>query len=190
MMKKSRMETRSWELFHYLVDPFTMANLINSTTTINMAEYNPNLPISLATFYSFCWSGVYCSSSFSNRALILPRHDCAPTTRTIIFPSPVSILVPLIRIGDGIWCLSLRFFSPFFYNSLLFTAQYFNKFLWMGSISPVMALSSVVISLDSMRMPSAGISIPSLIVTTSPVSTRSWWIYIGNPFRLTLTLFF
>jgi hypothetical protein len=29
---------------------FTITNLIKSTITIKMAEYNPNLPISVATF--------------------------------------------------------------------------------------------------------------------------------------------
>jgi hypothetical protein len=41
--------------------------------------------------------------------------------------------------------------------------QTYKIFLWIGSIYPVIALSSVVISLASNKRPSAGISMPSEI---------------------------
>ena len=51
---KSRIRMRSGPVCHLsfgsVAVPFTIANLINSTINIKMAEYNPNLPISVATF--------------------------------------------------------------------------------------------------------------------------------------------
>jgi len=91
-----------------------IANRIKSTTTIVIAEYKPNLPISVASFSSFCCKGVGYGSSFSSRARILPMQEEEPTARTTIFPYPVSNLVPLIIIGEGISCLSAIFFSPYF----------------------------------------------------------------------------
>lgn len=67
-----------------------------------MAEYRPNLPISDATFSNFYCKGVMVYSSWVSRALILPIHERSPTTKIIIFPYPVSIFVPLKRIGLGI----------------------------------------------------------------------------------------
>jgi hypothetical protein len=78
-----------------------MANLINSTTTITMAEYNPNFPISSAICYNFICNGVAQFSYWANKARILPIHEQSPTTVIKSFPYPVKTLVPPIKIGDG-----------------------------------------------------------------------------------------
>jgi hypothetical protein len=79
-----------------------------------MAEYNPNFPMSLAIFSSFCCKGVDVSSYWARRALIFPIHELSPTTRIINFPYPLRTLVPPIKIGEGTSCLSVGFFYPFF----------------------------------------------------------------------------
>jgi len=114
------------------------------TIMMMMAEYRPNLPISLASFSSFYWRGVGSGSSFSSSTLILPMQDCSPTTITIILPSPERTLVPLIMMGDGTSCLLAIFFYPFFSISIFFLIQNLRIFFLIGSISPVIALSSVV----------------------------------------------
>ena len=158
-------------------------------TTIVIAEYRPNLPISWAIVYNFIWRGVAETYSWARRALILPIHEESPTTRISSFPSPESTLVPPIIIGEGTSCLSPGFFYPFFSSSYFFLIQFSNVFLWMGSISPVIALSSVVISLAWSKIPSAGIYIPSFIWTISPTKTKSWCISTNYPFRMTDTRF-
>jgi hypothetical protein len=45
-----------------------------------------------------------------------------------------------MRIGDGTSCLSEAFFYPFFSSSSFFLMQASSVFLWIGSISPVIAL--------------------------------------------------
>jgi ribosomal protein L9 len=51
---KSSIRMRSGPVCHLsfgsVAVPFTIANLIKSTITIKIAEYNPNFPISVATF--------------------------------------------------------------------------------------------------------------------------------------------
>ena len=58
--------------------------------------------MSVASFYNLACKGVGSTSSCSTKALTLPIHDCYPTTKTNIFPSPESTLVPLMMIGLGI----------------------------------------------------------------------------------------
>ena len=53
-MKNSTIVNRSFPVYHYLEIPFTMANRISKTRIIVIAEYNPNLPISVASFSNFC----------------------------------------------------------------------------------------------------------------------------------------
>ena len=81
---------------------------------IVIAEKRPNFPMSWAIFSSFIWSGVAVTYSWAKRALILPMHEQSPTTKIMSFPSPLKTLVPPMRIGDGISCLSEAFFYPFF----------------------------------------------------------------------------
>jgi hypothetical protein len=57
-MKKFNNYGKSVLVFHYLEMPFSIANLINKTASIIIAEYNPNLPISSAIFYNFICKGV------------------------------------------------------------------------------------------------------------------------------------
>lgn len=54
-----------------------------------------------------------------------------------------------------------------------FLTQTLRIFLMIGLVSPVIELSSMVMSLDYMRIPSAGISMPSVTLTISPTSTKS-----------------
>ncbi len=156
---------------------------------MQIAEIKPNLPISSAIFCNFCCNGVPSVYSWARRALILPIHEQSPTTITNNFPYPVRTLVPPIKIGEGTSCLSVAFFYPFFSSSSFFLMQTYKIFLWIGSIYPVIALSSVVISLASNKRPSAGISMPSETWTTSPTNTKSWWIYLSSPYLRTVTLF-
>lgn len=67
-------------------------------------------------------------------------HDDSPTTRTIIFPYPVSILVPLIKMGEGTECLFEVFLYPRESISSFFLMQNSKVFFLIGSDSPVIAL--------------------------------------------------
>jgi len=42
--------------------PNSITNLNNKIATINIADHNPNLPISFAIASNFSWSGVYSAS--------------------------------------------------------------------------------------------------------------------------------
>lgn len=80
----------------------SMENLTNRAPTMIIAEMKPNLPISSARFSSFFYKGVASTSPSLRIALILPSQLLSPTTNTKYNPSPVSILDPLIRTGEGI----------------------------------------------------------------------------------------
>ena len=77
---------RSGPVYHFCSMPLVIANRTNSTETIVMAEYSPNLPISVAKIYNFSWRGVGWAYSVSSKARILPMQDSSPTTSTTIFP--------------------------------------------------------------------------------------------------------
>ena len=66
-----------------------------------MADPNPNLPMSSAIFSNLFWRGVAYGSYCSSNNRILPIQDESPTTITAIKPSPVRILVPDKRTGEG-----------------------------------------------------------------------------------------
>lgn len=85
-MKKFNNYGKSVLVFHYLEMPFSIANLINKTASIIIAEYNPNLPISSAIFYNFICKGVAETYYWFKATLILPLHDKSPTTITTILP--------------------------------------------------------------------------------------------------------
>lgn len=172
-MKKFKISTTSTDVFHSREIPFSMANLINITTTITIAEYSPNFPMSWASFYSFIWRGVGVGSDSTSKLLTFPMHDNSPTTITIILPSPARTLVPLMMIGDGTSCFPALFFYPAWTISYCFYLHLKKMFLCTGSVYPVIALSSVVMSFDSIRYPSEGTSIPSLITTISPTKRSS-----------------
>lgn len=140
IIKKCKRFTKSLPVSQFLSLILIAPNRISKTIMMTIAEYSPNLPISLAIFYNFCWRGVSVSSSFSKRALILPKHDWGPTTRIIILPSPVKTLVPLISIGDWIWCLFYLFYSWFCKTYFFFFPQNYKIFLVIGSVYPVIAL--------------------------------------------------
>ncbi len=101
-IKKFSTSLKSFEKFQSLLIDFSMKNLNKSMIKIKIAEIIPNFPISSAIFYSLFCNGVGADSSWINNALILPIQDWSPTTKIIIFPSPVSTRVPLIKTGDGI----------------------------------------------------------------------------------------
>lgn len=101
-IKKFNNSGKSIDVFHVLDIPFYIANRINNTIKIRIAEYSPNLPISYAIFYNFICRGVAPIYYWSKAARILPLQLIYPTTITIILPSPVNTFVPLIIIGDGI----------------------------------------------------------------------------------------
>lgn len=79
----------------------SIVNLINKTTMMKAAEYNPKYPISLAIFSSFYYKGVDSGSAYYKLDLILPIHELSPTTIIMNLPQPVKTLVPDKRTGDG-----------------------------------------------------------------------------------------
>lgn len=112
-IKKLMSSFRSVELFHFPSIIFYMVNLTKRTIRIAMAENRPNFPISSATSYNLACRGVAYYSSWVRRALIFPIQDCSPTTNTMILPYPVSTLVPLRRMGEGIsWEFSISSVYP------------------------------------------------------------------------------
>ena len=83
----------------------SIANRRSSIKTINIAEINPNFPISVAISSNLCYKGVESSPPPLSNAEIFPTQLESPTTNTNIFPSPDNTLVPLNNIGDGTSCL-------------------------------------------------------------------------------------
>ena len=79
-----------------------MPNLTSKTRRIAMEAISPNTPISLAIASSFYYKGVVLISSPLSKELIFPTLEFSPTTITTKNPSPVRILVPDRRIGEGI----------------------------------------------------------------------------------------
>lgn len=63
-IKKFKIYTRSLPVYHSRDIPLIIAKRIRSTTIIRRAEYKPNLPMSVASFSSFCCKGVGSGSSF------------------------------------------------------------------------------------------------------------------------------
>lgn len=81
-------------------------NSINKENTVKEAPTNPNKLISVAITSSLPYKGVPSSSSSSSTSLdlILPEQESLPTTNATKNPSPLTILVPESKIGDGILC--------------------------------------------------------------------------------------
>ena len=156
---------------------------------ISIAEYKPKYPISSAIPSSFYWRGVASGSSCLSSACILPKQESSPTTIATIKPSPLSTLVPESMMREGTSFLEAWFYPPSFLISFLLRMQFSMLSFLMGSVSPVMALSSEVSSLASRTTQSAGTSIPSKIWITSPTRTSLWWISCFTPFRITVNRF-
>jgi hypothetical protein len=79
---------------------------------MNIAEYNPKNPISLAIFSNFYYNGVDSGSEAFKLDLIFPIHELSPTTKIRYFPHPVKTLVPDNKIGDGTSWAPEVFFPP------------------------------------------------------------------------------
>ncbi len=139
-MKKFRSLGKSSLVFQGVSVSLTTVNRIERTRTIRMAAVRANFPMSLANCSSFCSSGVLTYSSWLSKALILPIHESAPTTITIIFPYPVRTLVPPIITGDN-----SHFLSSYPWAIEDFLLQTLRVFLTTGLVSPVIELSSMVI---------------------------------------------
>ena len=91
--------------------------------------------------------------------------------------------------GEGTSFLVESFFDPSDSIYFFFFMQSLIIFLFMMCDYPVIALSSAVISLASMTTPSAGTSIPSMMLTISPTKTLSWCTLSIYPFLIMFTTF-
>lgn len=171
IIKKLKISSKCSPVFHLFSNPLSTANLISITRTIEHAATNPNFPISSAILVSLIYSGVSSGSLYRSRADIFPTQELSPTTVIRSLPSPVKIFVPDIITQDGTSCLPAVFFDPSAINSSLLAIHCANTYFFIGSVSPVIADSSVVNSEASRTYPSAGISIPSINTTMSPTST-------------------
>jgi len=102
---------------------------------------------------------LHSSSSYSKEALILPTQELSPKTQHINNPSPSRTLVPESNAGEGISCLSYSVnYFPSDYNSCLLLMHFSILIFLIEFVSPVIELSSVRTSEDSIIIPSAGIS--------------------------------
>lgn len=119
---------------------FSAPNLAIRTTKMRMEAHKPNLPMSSAITSSLFCRGVDVSYYCSRRALIFPRQELSPTTITIIFPYPVSILVPESMIGVGTSWIPAEFFYPFLIISFIFSMHWLIVFFLIGLVYPVIAL--------------------------------------------------
>ncbi len=93
-----------------------------------------------------------------------------PTAITIIFPSPYTTLLPLIRMGLDTSCILAYSLPPSAIIVFLVFIHFINISFFKGIFSPVMADSSHYRSEPLRRIPSAGTSIPLLISIMSPTS--------------------
>lgn len=129
--------------------------------TISIAEISPKLPMFSAMILSLAYKGVSVSSFYLSKALILPTLELSPTTMITIFPSPVRILVPLSITHEGTEWRPAVFLLPSAISLFLVSMHWSKLPFFTGSVSPVIADSSVVSSVASRTNPSAGISWPS-----------------------------
>ena len=88
---------------HPLIE-YSMMNRMNSTVTIVIALYNPNLPMSFAMASSFYYKGVDSLSWALSSCRIFPSLEFSPTTTVTNLPSPCTIYVPARRTGVGTSC--------------------------------------------------------------------------------------
>ena len=171
MIKKLNNSAKCSELSHLPSTPLSIANLMIMIPTMAHAAINPNLPISSAILVSLICSGVSSGSLYLSRLDIFPTQELSPTTVTRSFPSPVKIFVPDMITQDGTSCLPAVFLDPSAINSSLLWTHWDSIYFLIGSVSPVIADSSVESSEASKTYPSAGISIPSIRTIISPTST-------------------
>ena len=159
-----------------------------STWIVKRATNIPIMPMSVAIFSNFSWSGVvsiYCSSF----PIILPTQLYLPTTMQTNQPSPVAIWVPDKRTGEGrswgVLLFDLRYSYSASFSTYLALQLSIVSFLRLSD-SPVIADSLASTPELRIMIPSTGTFIPARILQISPTLILLWWMVSSLPFLIAI----